>query len=253
VEIEINKLYLSIIGLVLMIVLVLLETYFPEREYTAKLKGRAYLTNLLVFGFNNSIFIAFNIASVSLIAYSYRLHNSFDLLPVWGQAILGVLLLDFFIWLWHLSNHKIDFLWRFHKAHHSEQFLNATSALRFHLGELLLSVLIKSVILIVFGISFWIFVLYEVLVTFFAAFHHSNIRLPKWFQLYLERFIISPNMHRTHHSALRDEHDSNYGVIFSWWDLLFKTFDDRQPKNIGLVNISEKTFFNFLLFPFRKK
>ena len=176
-DIEINKIHISIFGLVLMIGLVLAETFFPEREYDSKLKGRAYLTNLLVFGFNNMILLAFNITSVYLIAYSYRFYNSFDLLPIWGQAVLGVLLLDFAIWLWHYFNHKIDFLWRFHKAHHSEQYLNATSALRFHVGELLLSILVKSAILIVFGVSFWIFILYESLVTFFAAFHHSNIKV----------------------------------------------------------------------------
>ena len=252
-DIEINKLYLSAFGLGLMLILIALETLFPEREYDSKLKGRAYLTNLLVFSFNNIIFIAFNVTAVYVIAYSYRLHHTFDLLPFWGQAILGFLLLDFFIWLWHYANHRIDFLWRFHKTHHSEQFLNVTSALRFHLGELLLSVAVKSVILVTFGISFWIFLLYEVMVTFFAAFHHSNIKLPERFQRVLEKIIISPDMHRTHHSALRDEHDSNYGVILTWWDLLFKTFDGRQPKDIGLAATTEKTFFSFLIFPFQKK
>lgn len=252
-DIEINKMYLGIIGVVLMLVLVAFETYFPERVYEQKLRGRAYLTNLLIFGFNNVLFVAFNITSVYLLAYNNRLFHGFETLPLWGQAILGVLMLDFFIWLWHLSNHKINVLWYFHKAHHSEKYLNATSALRFHLGELLLSVLVKSCILIVFGISFWIFILYEFLVTFAATFHHSNIKLPKGFQRVLEYVIISPNMHRTHHSTIRDEHDSNYGVIFSWWDLLFNTFDIRQPKDIGLEEVPEKNFFNFLLFPFRKK
>lgn len=252
-DIEIHKLYLSLIGLALIVILVVLENYFPERVYDSKLKGRAYLTNILTFGFNNIIFVAFNVTAVYLIAYSHRLPHTFDLLPVWGQAIFGVLLLDFFIWVWHFSNHKIDFLWRFHKAHHSEQFLNATSAIRFHLGELLLSVAVKSLILVLFGISFWIFALYEILVTFFATFHHSNIKLPQSIQRILERFIISPDMHRTHHSAIRDEHDSNYGVMFSWWDRLFSTFDDRQPKQIGLAHVPEKTFFSFLLFPFRDR
>lgn len=252
-DIDINKIYLLAVGLILVGILLILENYFPEREYDSKLKGRAYLTNLLLFGFNNLIFIAFNITSVYLVAYSYRLHHTFDLLPLWGQAILGILLLDFFIWLWHISNHKINFLWRFHKAHHSEQYLNATSALRFHLGELLLSVVVKSAILVIFGISFWIFALYEILVTFFAAFHHSNIKVPQRFQRLLECFIISPDMHRTHHSDLRDEHDSNYGVIFSWWDLLFQTFDTRSPINIGLKDIPEKSFFSFITFPFRKR
>jgi sterol desaturase/sphingolipid hydroxylase (fatty acid hydroxylase superfamily) len=252
-DIEINKLYLSIIGAALMLFLVILETFFPERHYDKKLKGRAYITNILLFGFNNIIFIAFNVTSVYLIAYTYRLHNTFDNIPLWGQAILGILLLDLFIWLWHVSNHKINFLWRFHKAHHSEQYLNATSAIRFHFGELILSVVVKSVILIVFGISFWIFILYETLVTFFATFHHSNIKLPQRFQRLLEYLIISPDMHRTHHSAVRDEHDSNYGVIFSLWDFLFQTFDTRSPENIGLQNVPEKTFLNLLSFPFHKK
>ncbi len=116
-----------------------------------------------------------------------------------------------------------------------------------------MSVAVKSVVLIIFGVSFWIFSIYEVLVTFFAAFHHSNIKLPKVWQRCLEKIIISPDMHRTHHSALRDEHDSNYGVIFSWWDIVFNTFDARNPKDIGLKNVKEKTFLKALLFPFKKK
>ncbi len=118
-----TKLYLAGVGLILIIILMLLENFFPEREYDSRLKGRAYFTNTALFIFNNLILTTFNITAVYLLAYDNRLHNTFDLLPIWGQAILGVLLLDFFIWLWHLVNHKVDFLWRFHKVHHSEQYL----------------------------------------------------------------------------------------------------------------------------------
>ncbi len=252
-EVAIDKLALSAVGAALLLLLVVLEIQFPQRHYDRSLKGRAYLANLLLFAFNNSIFLAFNISAVYTMVYGYRLLTFFDALPLWGQALLGILLLDFCIWIWHWTNHKVNLLWRFHKVHHSEQYLNATSALRFHIGELLLSVAVKSVVLVVFGVSFWIFILYEMLVTFFAAFHHANIHIPPRIQRALEKVIITPDMHRTHHSSLRDEHDSNYGVIFSWWDRILHTFDRRQPKHIGLAHTPEKNFWSMLTFPFQNK
>ncbi|MFT5036934.1 MAG: sterol desaturase/sphingolipid hydroxylase (fatty acid hydroxylase superfamily) [Candidatus Azotimanducaceae bacterium] len=244
-------LYLIVLSGVLLTVLVISELYYPARTYESALKGRSYFTNAIVFVFNNIVLFAFQASAVYVLANSNRLYSFFDVFPVWIQVVLGIVLLDFMIWVWHVSNHKILILWRFHKCHHSEQYLNATSAIRFHIGELLLSVVFKAVVLITLGIPFWIFVLYESLITFFAIFHHANIRLPQSLQNKLRFVIITPDMHRTHHSSLRHEHDSNYGIIFSWWDRLLGTYQKVEPNIIGLQNTEEKSFWKMLLFPFK--
>ncbi len=251
-EIEINKMYLLLFGAVLTVLLIIIELYWSERTYSISLKKRSYFANLLLFGFNNVVFFAFNITAIYLLAYNYRLHDLFTAVPLWVQTVIGILLLDLAIWAWHVFNHRVPLLWRFHKCHHSEQYLNASSAIRFHIGELFLSVLFKAGILILLGLPLWIFILYESLITFFALFHHANLHLPHGFQKKLSWIIITPDMHRTHHSSLRPEHDSNYGVIFSWWDRMFTTYKTVQPKVIGLQNVEEKSFLKILMFPFRR-
>ncbi len=249
---ELNKLYLVAFTVSLFVILLAIELYFPARKYDQSIKKHSYLTNLLLFIFNNVVVFLFQVSAVTALAYTYRLNTLFDLFPVWLQITSGILLLDLFVWGWHLVNHKVNFLWNFHKCHHSEKYLNVSSAIRFHLGELLLSVIAKSLFLILIGVPFWIFVLYEFLITIFAAFHHSNILLPKKVHCVVEKIIITPSLHRTHHSALRVEHDTNYGVIFSWWDRLFGTRAVLQPEEIGLNDTSEKSFVGFIKFPFTK-
>ncbi len=250
---ELNESFLLGFSALLFICLIFFELYFPERSYDKGEKKRSYLVNILLFGFNNFVLFIFNITAVSAMVYSYHIHDLFLLFPVWLQLVLGIILFDLFIWFWHLINHKSTLLWSFHKCHHSEKYLNTTSSVRFHLGELLLSIGAKSVFLLIIGVPFWIFVLYESLVTIFAAFHHSNIYLPTKIQHILEKVIITPDLHRTHHSAIRSEHDSNYGVIFSFWDKIFSTRNTAKPVEIGLNNTKEKNFSDFLKFPYNKE
>jgi sterol desaturase/sphingolipid hydroxylase (fatty acid hydroxylase superfamily) len=242
------------VTVILTIILITIEILFPARTYEKPAKQNSYLTNLLLFGFNNTITILLQVSAVFAIVLTYSpTAGFFTLIPIWMQVILGILILDFSIWVWHVLNHRIPLLWSFHKCHHSEQYLNATSALRFHIGELLLSILWKSAILIAFGIPLWLFALSEFLLTIFALFHHSNIKLSPKTRKIVELFFISPYLHRVHHSDIRIEHDSNYGVIFSWWDKIFNTAKHLVPARIGLEKTKEKTFFSFLTFPFKNK
>jgi sterol desaturase/sphingolipid hydroxylase (fatty acid hydroxylase superfamily) len=130
---------------------------------------------------------------------------------------------------------------------------NTSSALRFHIGELLLSVAWKALLLIMTGIPLWVFALSEFLLTFCAIFHHANIEFSSRTRRVIESIIISPYLHRVHHSDIRIEHDSNYGVIFSWWDRIFATQKKLVPLQIGLMHTTEKNFWSFLRFPFQKK
>jgi sterol desaturase/sphingolipid hydroxylase (fatty acid hydroxylase superfamily) len=249
-----TSIHYIIIGISLALILVLIELYKPARKYSAAEKKSSYITNIFIFLCNNIITFLLQITIIATFAHSFSpAQNVYELLPVFAQVAVGIIVLDLSIWIWHMLNHRIDFLWKFHKCHHSEKYLNATSALRFHIGELLLSVVWKSAVLIITGIPIWIFILSEFLLTGFAMFHHANISLSRNFRGLFEKFFISPYLHRVHHSTERHEHDTNYGVIFSFWDILFKTMKRIIPDTIGLDGVSTKNFFSFTLFPFSKK
>ena len=238
----------------LTVILIALELFIPAREYAKEEKKNSYITNVLIFGVNNVVTFLLQISAVFTLVVLWSPSSSYFMtLPLWAQGMLGVLILDFSIWTWHMLNHKIPMLWSFHKCHHSETYLNASSALRFHIGELLLSVVWKSAMLLLIGIPLWVFLLSEFLLTVFALFHHANIQLSEKSRRLLEMAIITPYLHRVHHSEVRSEHNSNYGVIFTFWDRLFDSLHRVIPERIGLIGVGEKNFQNFLLFPFRKK
>jgi len=243
------ELVLLITTVSVFIIFLLWENFAPAREYEKDSKKNSYITNGGVFIFNNAVTYVLSIGAVYVFASKFSINPMFNFIPGWLAFIIGVLFLDLAIWFWHRINHRVKFLWLFHQTHHAETYLNASSALRFHIGELLLSVLFKTVLLIVTGIPLWVFVFYESLITIFAIFHHANISLGKRAESFLERIIISPRMHQAHHSDIRKEHDSNYGVLFSWWDIVFKTKNDVAPKRIGLTYGGEKNIWSFLIMP----
>ncbi len=179
--------------------------------------------------------------------------------PNWWQGSIGlaldILLLDFLIYWWHLANHRLPFLWRFHEVHHLDRFLDTTSALRFHFGEVLLSALARAGIIILLGFPFVSVLVFEALVLAAAVFHHSNLRLPAGIEGPLSRVVITPSIHWVHHHARRTDTDSNYGTIFSFWDPLFGTRSPtaRHPEmTIGTEGRPEEALTALLLHPFRR-
>jgi sterol desaturase/sphingolipid hydroxylase (fatty acid hydroxylase superfamily) len=150
----------------------------------------------------------------------YQLH-----LPLWLHAILAILMLDLIgAYLIHLIQHKTAWMWHFHKIHHMDTQIDATTALRHHPVESLFRVAALFVAIITMGVPFWMVMLYQSLSAFMSQFNHANIRLPKWLDNALSWIIVSPDMHKVHHSHYQPETDSNYANIFSIWDRLFRTF-----------------------------
>ena len=145
--------------------------------------------------------------------------------PEWWSGgsglILDLLLLDALIYWWHRANHVVPFLWRFHEIHHRDGFLDTTSALRFHFGEVLLSAAARALIIILFAIPFQSVVVFEALVLAAALFHHSNLKLPARWEALLARIVVTPSIHWVHHHAKRSDTDANYATILSLWDPLF--------------------------------
>ena len=149
--------------------------------------------------------------------------------PVWVEFILAILVLDFAIWAQHLITHKIPLLWRLHRVHHADRDMDVSTAIRFHPLEIMLSMLLKIGLVYLLGPSAVAVVIFEVMLNGAALFNHANIRLPLPLDRALRWVIVTPDMHRIHHSTLRAEHDSNYGFSITLWDRLFGTYI-AEPK-----------------------
>lgn len=159
-------------------------------------------------------------------------------LPLALDLLLSVVLLDYTLYAWHYLTHKIPFLWRFHQAHHVDLDLDASTALRFHAGELLLSVPWRAAQVALLGISPLALALWQTLTLMEIMFHHSNLRLPLEFERRLCRIIVTPRMHGIHHSTLRDETDSNWSTIFSWPDYLHGTIRLNVPQDAITIGVA---------------
>jgi len=146
-----------------------------------------------------------------------------DSLPLWAWLPLDILLLEFWIYWWHRANHEWPFLWRFHEVHHRDRHLDATTALRFHFGEVALAAGARALVIMAFAIPLTSVVLFEILVIVASVFHHANWRIPPALERRLARVIITPSRHWVHHHRVRADTDSTYGTIFSFWDRWFGT------------------------------
>ncbi len=180
-------------------------------------------------------------------------------IPYWMQIAAGILILDFVIYIWHLLNHVVPFFWRFHRVHHSDMNMDASTANRFHLGELLMSGLLRMAVVYTFGISIFAYILFEMLVNLSIQFHHSSIRVNPALEEKLVLLFVPPSMHRVHHSVKIRERDSNYGVLFSLWDRFLGTLTwgiDQSKIIIGIGShrkFSELGFLHIWMMPFKRK
>ena len=150
--------------------------------------------------------------------------------PLWIEALSSLLVLDFAIWLQHLITHKVPLFWRFHRVHHADRDMDVTTAVRFHPVEILVSMAVKIGLVYLLGPLALVVLIFEVLLNATALFNHANIRLPVWLDRVVRLLLVTPDMHRVHHSVIRAEHDSNFGFALSIWDRIFGTYT-AQPAN----------------------
>ncbi|HVT42806.1 MAG TPA: sterol desaturase family protein [Thermoanaerobaculia bacterium] len=158
-------------------------------------------------------------------------------LPHSVEIAIAIVLFDYTLWIWHWASHVVPFLWRFHLVHHVDRDLDASTALRFHFGELVLSVGYRTIQIIVIGadpFSVWV---WQTILFVSILFHHSNLRLPVSLERWLVRFIVTPRMHGIHHSAVRNETNSNWSSILSWWDYLHRTMRLDVPHDSITIGV----------------
>lgn len=212
-----------------------LERLMPRRRLVQP-KPRRWATNLGLVVIDTlavrALALALPILAVAAAADAERLgwglFNALDW-PAWVEVLLAVLILDLAIWAQHLVTHKVPLLWRFHRVHHADRDFDVTTALRFHPVEIAASAGLKVGLVYLLGPSALAVVLFEILLNATAMFNHANLRLPLWLDRVVRLVLVTPDMHRVHHSVHREEHDSNYGFSLSVWDRIFGTYVP-QPK-----------------------
>lgn len=160
-------------------------------------------------------------------------------LPETLESAFAVILLDYTLYLWHVLTHKLPFLWRFHKVHHADLDLTAATAVRFHFGEMTISVLFRAGQILLIGVSPKALKIWQNLLLLSVFFHHSNVRLPVRFEKTLQKLIVTPRLHGIHHSIVEDEMNSNWSSGLTVWDYLHKTFRDDVPQEEIIIGITE--------------
>ena len=237
------------------------EQGFSYREPSVA-RAKRWLANLPLSIMNGAIYhLLYTSVIIALILAAQEknlgLLNTWPL-PEWLKVVAGILILDFFIYLWHLQTHVIPFLWRFHRVHHSDMNMDVTTANRFHLGEFLFTGLIRLAVIYTFGIPLAAYILFEIWVNLSVQFHHSSIRVPAWFERVWVLLFVPPFLHRIHHSVRIKERDSNYGVIFSIWDRMLGTLTTEVAQEqivIGIGShreIEQLGFWRLLALPFTR-
>ena len=180
-------------------------------------------------------------------------------LPAWLKVVVSVLLLDYTLYLWHVLTHKVPVLWRFHRVHHADLDLDASTALRFHCLEMVLSVPWRAAQVLAIGVAPLTLSIWQTATLLAILFHHSNVELPLYIERWLCRFIVTPRMHGIHHSMIREEADANWSTIFAFPDYLHRTRRLNVPQQAVTIGVpayrapQELTFAQIMAMPFGKQ
>jgi sterol desaturase/sphingolipid hydroxylase (fatty acid hydroxylase superfamily) len=244
---------LGILGIALpaglLVLLVLLEYLSPRRKLVLG-RSQRWATHGIFFLCNAALGRALVLIITVGSTAGWTQEHEFGLfyLTSWPYVIEGLLafvILDFAVWLQHVLMHRSLLLWRMHKVHHSDRDLDATSALRFHPFELLVSVIYKSAWVAFLGVPVIIALAFELWLNCNALFNHSNIEIPRWLNKMLRISLVTPDTHFVHHSIHVDEQNKNFGFALNWWDKLFgfyqtESIDGRDGQVVGLKEAQDR-------------
>lgn len=241
----------TVVAVVLIVLLIL------ERISPVVIRGQNFerLARNFSFAGLNFLLSPFIVIPITLYANGAALAWRPDWWSGWFGLVLDLLILDCWIYFWHRLNHAVPFLWRFHEVHHLDETLDASSALRFHFGEVVLSSLVRAAVIIALGFPVYSILVFETLVTVAAIFHHSNIALPPRLEKLLSYIVVTPSIHWVHHHAVQRDTDSNYSTILSVWDYVFGSVASGKRERdmlIGVEGVKEQKLLRLILRPFFK-
>lgn len=254
--------YLRLGSFLSVLVLVMLFEYLlPRRE--KQFRRERWPSNLAIVTLN-TVMMRVIVPAATVLTALWAEQNGVGVLnvlslPGWLNMMIAVVLLDLLIYWQHRWFHLIPVLWRVHSMHHSDTMIDVTTGTRFHPVEIFASLGLKSMAIVLMGAPVWSVIIFEVLLNAAAMFNHSNIKLPVQIDAKIRKVLVTPDMHRVHHSVIPDEHHSNFGFSLSIWDYLFGSYR-AQPKDghehmlIGLNfrrEAKEKRLPCMLAHPFR--
>ena len=257
-----DNIALGALPIVFFLVLLGVESRFPLR-LGKQSKPWRFLINFAISGLAIATGASV-VKPVALAAASWSSEGSYGLmhllnLPIAAELVLAFLLMDVSFYYWHRLNHTAPLLWRFHNVHHVDPDLDVSTSFRFHFVEILYSSAFRTLQVSVIGVSLITYLVYEICFQCATLFHHSNIRLPLEVERWLNKIIVTPRMHGIHHSAVKDETNSNYSVIFRWWDLLHGTLKLNVRQSDVVIGVpaylepQDNRISNLLTLPFRKQ
>lgn len=252
------RMFLFLGGLLFFLILELLVPYRPNSVS----KVKRWINNLSMSLFNSLIItLIFSGAIVGTALYvqnnNLGVLNILDI-PTWIKILIAIIVMDLIIYVWHLLNHEMPFLWRFHRVHHSDLNMDVSTATRFHVGELAISAVIKISIIFFLGAGLLAVIIFEATLVLCAQFCHSSLKVPKWFETLFWILFVPPSMHRIHHSVVIKERNTNYGTIFSIWDRILGTLLTRVNQGnirigVGAYRKPERlNFHQLLIMPFTR-
>lgn len=257
--------YRQALAIGVLVILLVRESVKPFFEFFGNAIRQRIIhdTQNLMIGLINLLIVITLFISLWILVIDWTRQNIFGLLnitalPTGLHFMGGILLLDFWTYWWHRFNHSLPFLWRFHKVHHSDPQMDVTTANRFHLGEILLSSILRLPVFLVIGVTLDELVIYEILLFTNTQVHHANIGFPEKVDRLLRIFFTSPAMHKVHHSRVSSETNSNYTSLLSIWDRIFRSFhlhDQPQTIQYGLDSSNKEeqlTIKGLLLMPFTR-
>jgi len=235
-------------------IMALWEIIAPKRALTVS-KALRWTNNLGLVFFNSFIVrLLFPAAAVGIAAFAsehgWGLLNYYSI-PFALSVVISIIAMDFIIYLQHVMVHAVPVLWRLHRVHHADLDYDVTTGARFHTIEIIISMLIKFATIVVLGPPVVAVIIFEVALNAMAMFNHGNVGLPKTLDKILRWFIVTPDMHRVHHSVEDDETNSNFGFNLTWWDRLFGTYRDQprgghQAMKIGIHKFTDVKQTNWI-------
>jgi len=249
------------IFLAVFLTMALWEVIAPKRRLTVS-KTERWFNNLSIIAIDN-LLLALLVPAIAIKTAMIAQKGGWGLfnythVPYWISVICSVLFLDMVIYLQHLMFHAVPLLWRFHMMHHADLDIDVTTGLRFHPVEILISMVIKVAAVTVIGAPVLAVLLFEILLNGTSMFNHSNVRLPYNIDRFLRLLVVTPDMHRVHHSVTIRETNSNFGFNFPWWDRIYGTYRAQpaaghEGMKIGLAqyrNRGQVTLPRLLALPF---
>jgi sterol desaturase/sphingolipid hydroxylase (fatty acid hydroxylase superfamily) len=242
------------VGVFLGVFLMMLSwEYFRPRRLLSRPRSERWITNLGITCLD-MVLVWVTVGGAAYAAAIFAAEKNVGVLhwlstPSWVAVVVTVLALDFAVYLQHVMMHAVPVLWRLHRVHHADLDFDATTGVRFHPVEILLSLGLKVAVVVLLGAVPWAVIAFEVLLTASAIFNHGNVAIPERLDHWLRWAIVTPDMHRIHHSTRVVETNSNFGFSVSWWDRLCGTYraaptlghtemeiglsDYRAPLNLG--------------------